>query len=558
MTAAPGDGVGAWSAATTLDRTLVAAAVKGRGSDGAYHALGHGVGEPHRLRADLMGRSPVPTRRMSLVHLAHFTDMQIVDVRSPLRIEFIERRSDRLTLARLLPAHRAHESLSLHALDATLRTLRALPPSTVTGAPVELAVTTGDAVDNQQWNELNWFLSAMDGGDITPASRAGGFDGVQSMAWADDAYWHPDGNDDVYSSRWGFPSYPGLLEEARRAFRSPGIELPWLACFGNHEALVQGIALPTVAVRSIVTGDRKPSDVPVGFRSDGSVESFVMTPEVLLSGPSRSIPADPSRRLFTRRDFIRAHLMAAGTPRGHGFTNENLRDGTAYYAYDGIAGVRMVVLDTSNPGGFAEGSVGARQAAWLEERLEEVHSRSIDRMGGAVSRRVEDRLVVIFSHHGLATMTNASGEENPFDPDGRDQPRLLAPDVRDILHRFGNVVLWVNGHTHKHRIRLRRDPAARTAGFWEVSTGAVMDWPSQSRLIELVDNGDRTLSVVCTLVDHGSSPEPSAAKDPWRLASIHRELAANDPDTGLRSAAAGGRDDRNVELVVPLPDLFAR
>jgi hypothetical protein len=81
-----------------------------------------------------------------------------------------------------------------------------------------------------------------------------------------------------------------------------------------------------------------------------------------------------------------------------------------------------------------------------------------------------------------------------------------------------------------------------------------MDWPSQSRLIELVDNGDGTLSIVCTLVDYGGSPEPAAAEDPWRLASIHRELAANDPESGLRSPAAGGRDDRNVELVVPLRD----
>jgi metallophosphoesterase (TIGR03767 family) len=417
---------------------------------------------------------------------------------------------------------------------------------------VELAVTTGDAVDNQQWNELTWFLSAMTGHDVTPSSRADGFDGVQSTAWDDAAYWHPDGGDDAYSVRWGFPSYPGLLGDAARPFRSAGVGLPWLACFGNHEALVQGIALPTERVRSIAIGERKAVDVPAGFAPDGSVERFVMTPEALLLGPSRSIPADPSRRPFTRRDFIRAHLEDGGAPNGHGFTAEDLRAGTAYYTYDDVPEIRIVVLDTSNPGGFAEGSIGARQAAWLEERLEEVHSRSFDRAGATVRHGVEDRLVVVFSHHGLDTMTNASTEENPFDPDGRDQPRLLGDEVRAILHRFGNAVLWVNGHTHEHRVVARRDPEGRTPGFWEVSTGAVMDWPSQARHIELIDNGDGTMSIVCTVVDHGGPPAPDDAEDPWRLASIHRELAANDPERGLASHAAGGPHDRNVELVVPM------
>jgi metallophosphoesterase (TIGR03767 family) len=553
LTASAGDAFAPGAGSTTLDRTLLAGAVKAQGTERAYRSLAVGPGERHRVRLELAGRAPAPARRTSLVHLVHLTDMQIVDVRSPARIEFIERRSDRLALARLLPAHRAHESLSLHALDATLRTICALPPSPITGAPVDLAVNTGDAVDNQQFNELVWFLSAMRGDEVTPVSRSDGFDGVQSSDWGDDAYWHPDGGDDVYSIRWGFPSYPGLLPDASRAFRSAGVEIPWLACFGNHEALVQGIALPTEAVRSIVTGERKAADLPDGFSPDGSVERFVMTPEALLDGPSRTIPADQSRRLFTRRDFIRAHLDAGGSPNGHGFTAENLRNGTAYYAYDGVPGIRMLVLDTSNPGGFADGSIGARQGAWLEERLEEVHSRSVDRAGGTVTRSAEDRLVAVFSHHGLETMTNASTAENPFDPDGRDEPRLLAPDVRDILHRFGNVVVWVNGHTHEHRVHARRDPYRRTAGFWEVSTGAVMDWPSQARLIELVDNGDGTLSIACTLVDHAGPPDPAAAEDPWRLASIHRELAANDPELGSASRAAGGPDDRNVELVVPMP-----
>jgi hypothetical protein len=45
----------------------------------------------------------------------------------------------------------------------------------------------------------------------------------------------------------------------------------------------------------------------------------------------------------------------------------------------------------------------------------------------------------------------------------------------------------------------------------------------------------------------------SDAEGPWRMASIHREVAANDPHRGMSSVAAGEPTDRNVELVVSSP-----
>ena len=75
--------------------------------------------------------------------------MQIADVQSPARMEFLEALPQRELLEPFLPAHRPYEALAVHAVDAVVRTVRALPPSPVTGAPVALAVTTGDAVDNR-------------------------------------------------------------------------------------------------------------------------------------------------------------------------------------------------------------------------------------------------------------------------------------------------------------------------------------------------------------------------------------------------------------------------
>jgi hypothetical protein len=117
-----------------------------------------------------------------------------------------------------------------------------------------------------------------------------------------------------------------------------------------------------------------------------------------------------------------------------------------------------------------------------------------------------------------------------------------------MLHRFPNVVAWLNGHTHEHRIVPRPDPAGRTSGFWEITTGSIMDWPVQGRLVELVQDGDGSLSVFCTIVDHAAPPDPTAADAAWRLASIHRELAANDPFLGDERGPRGSPSDRNVEL----------
>ena len=535
---------------TTLDRTIAPGDVVGRGSEGVYRRLSIADGEAHVRRLELAPGAGSPIERLSILRFLHLTDAQITDVQSPARVEFLDRHADRRALEHLLPAHRPHESLQIHALDAMIRTVRDLPPSPVTGASVALAVSTGDVVDNQQWNELVWFLTLIGGGSVAVDSGGPDFEGVQSIAWKDPAYWHPDGSADAYAERWGFPPYPGLLDEATRAFDAAGLDLPWIGCFGNHEGLIQGTSLTTAAIRAIATGASKAVAAPPGLVLEANVERFVAEPESFLAGPSRPVTADPSRRPFSRREFVEAHLRAPGTPDGHGFTTQSLRDGTAHYVHDATPEVRLIVLDTANPGGFYEGSIGARQAEWLERRLAEVHRSYIDADGRRVETSNADRLVVICSHHGLDTLTN---DLALADPDGADDlPRVLGPAVRSIVHRFPNVVLWISGHSHEHHAIPRRAPSG-DSGFWELSTGAIADWPVQARVIELVANGDRSLSIFGTLVDHAAPPDPADAEGLWRLASIHRELAANDPHRGWDSPASGEATDRNVELVVPAP-----
>jgi hypothetical protein len=296
----------------------------------------------------------------------------------------------------------------------------------------------------------------------------------------------------------------------------------------------------TPQLAGALVGGRKPVELADGVDRDAALETFIAAGHAFLAGPDRPLTPDPDRRHITRAEFVRAHLDARGRPGGHGFTAANAAAGTAYYVHD-LPGVRLIGLDTTRITGAAAGAVDVDQLAWLTERLVEVHSRYRTADGREVSTSAADRLVVLFSHHGVDTLTNLRG------PDLVGGPELLA-----LLHRFDNVVLWLNGHTHTNGVTPRPSPTG-DGGFWEVTTCAVVDWPCQTRLVELVALGPDTMAVVCTMVDHDSPLGVGPALDgstltTRQLAALHRELAANLPIVGAGSRLEGTAADRNVVL----------
>ena len=88
-----------------------------------------------------------------------------------------------------------------------------------------------------------------------------------------------------------------------------------------------------------------------------------------------------------------------------------------------------------------------------------------------------------------------------------------------------------------------------------------MDWPQQSRLLDVMDNRNGTLSIFGTILDTAAPitpPKPgtpAAGMSSGQLASISRVLSANDPQTleVTSGGGAGTRRDRNVELIVKDP-----
>jgi metallophosphoesterase (TIGR03767 family) len=523
--------------ALTTQRRLGAGSVVREGSRAAYREVGELEGEHHVVRRDLAGESgegSVEVQR-AIAAIAHITDLHVTDTQSPARFEFVNREWADPRFRELLTMQRPHEALNVHAIEAMVRTLNAIETGPVTGRRVDLVAMTGDSVDNTQRNELDNFLALFNGGTVEPDSGAPGYEGVQAVDWPDDNCWKPDGPSEgnVFGRDLGFPLVPGLLERAVESFEAEGLRLPWLGCYGNHEEVCQGVGIVTPALAKAMSGSRKPIALPADLDLDKAIETFVERPEFFMTGAYLEVTPDRARRPISRSEFVEAHCKSGR----HGFTDQNLGAGTAYYVHDTRA-VRFITLDTVCAAGGAEGSIDAPQLHWLERRLEEVHSSFQTRDGSTVKSPHDDRLVVVLSHHGFDMLANPRAPQ-------------LSDALLNLLLRFQNVVLWLNGHIHANRISPRADPTGRH-GFWEVTTSSLVDWPCQARLVELFDAGDGLLAIACTMVDHDGSIQPRAA-DPPDLAGLHRELAGNVPFNGFDSWRPGNPEDRNAILLLPAP-----
>ncbi|MEA2627746.1 MAG: hypothetical protein QOJ10_206 [Chloroflexota bacterium] len=508
-----------------------------------YRSVAEVEGEPHSVRSELIGATAAAALKspgVAISCIAHITDLHMTDVESPARFEYINREYQDPRFREMLPMQRAQEALNPHVIDAMVKTINQIRGGPLSGMPIELVAMTGDAVDNVQLNELTGVMALLDGGDVNPGSGSPEYEGVQDPGWPDDFFWKPDGaaeGQDVQTKALGFPRIPGLLGRAQQPFRANGLDLPWLGCHGNHEEVCAGVGIVTPGIAAAMVGGRKPLRLPESLDLDSVVETFVQRPEAFMEGPQADVTADRARRPFDLREFIDFHLRSEALPRGHGFTALNVEDGIAYYVHDTPA-VRFITLDTACPAGGAEGCVTRTQAQWLERRLEEVHSTFRSRDGTTVSTPHKDRLVVILSHHGLDSLTNPR-----IHADEGAESHVAAGRLLEILWRFDNVVLWLNGHIHANRVRPRPDPSGKGGGFWEVTTASLVDWPCQGRIIEILDVGDGMLAIASTMVDHEGS----------ELADLHRELSGNAPFGGFTSGKAGTPLDRNVILPLKAP-----
>jgi 3',5'-cyclic AMP phosphodiesterase CpdA len=453
-------------AASTVEATLV-----DRDGDGA---LERGPGEPLVDRTEL---APAAPRGDVLATVAQISDPQVRDEESPARVPFLDRLGGVFS-----STFRPQEALSTQVLAASVRAVDRLRPDAV--------FLTGDVLDSNASAELDQALAVLDGGQVDPDTGAAGYHGVQAADDPDPLFYRPD---------LDAPRHPGLLADAQRTFRSPGLSAPWYPALGNHDLLVQGETPATPRIDAVATGTRMVVGLDPGLRPREGVDTAQVVDALLAAGaPGRSldVPPDAERRhlrpaelvdRLARRERAPAELRAAAGR------------ATLDYAVDLGADARALVLDTVDRSGGSRGVLRAEQLTWLREEL----------------ARADGRALLVFSHNPLDN--TAGGDE------------ALA-----LLDATPGVVAVVAGNSHRNRIRPRPE-----GGYWQIATSSLADHPQQSRALRLCRTaGGYVLET--WMLDH----------DGRGAAGVARELAFLDAQGGRPQGFAGERGDRNARLFV--------
>ncbi|WP_432170688.1 TIGR03767 family metallophosphoesterase [Streptomyces sp. 1222.5] len=511
--------------------TTVASVAAPRNSSG-YRRLGDGPGWKRVVRSELATpKSGRAGRRTALAAFVQFTDLHLMDVQHPLRLEYLRAYDPH--------AWRPHEALTVPGAISLVERVNALRGAPVTGAPLHFVMTTGDNTDNNAHSELEWFMKVMSGGRITPNSGdPKHYEGVHNSGLK--LYWQPDSTTRDNDKAVGFPHLKGFLAAAIREVKSPGLKLPWYSTVGNHDMLPLGcygshgdgyLAEAAIGGKKLMTATSaeakklqdavKQATDPKGSGYRDFLKAHTRS--------MRSVTPDEKRAPYTQADYLKAHLDPAHQgvgPVGHGYSSANLDAGTQYYAFRISDDVIGISLDTTDAGGHYEGSIGTAQLKWLERTLKDN----------------KDSYAVVFSHHTSRTMTNTRP-----DPARPGEKRHEGADVLAVLTAHTNVLAWVNGHIHKNVITPHKASGGRS--FWEISTASHVDYPQLARVIELVDNKDGTVSLFTTLIESAAPHRTDYADlSQTGLAALYRELSYNAP--GAKKTLAGSAADRNTELVL--------
>jgi len=303
---------------------------------------------------------------------------------------------------------------------------------------------------------------------------------------------------------------PGSNDDPKDPYAPTGLDVPWLFTMGNHDALIMGMGKIDDAAVQQAVGDQDKYGTTDWTQPGGAVVDGQVVP-------------DPDRAPL-RRDEMIALVQADGD--AHGLSSL-VEQGKANYVMD-VDGtnLRFVVYDTGCETGGADGIVRKSDvAAFLQPALE--------------AAKADGKWVVLVSHHPLGSIGDGSSA------DAATQADAMAPaDVRTMFLSYPNIVAAICGHTHRNIVTWVGDDP--TAGFWEVQTSSLVEFPNWMRIIDIRDEDNGWLSLQLVGLDFATDDDPVAEKG--------RTLAILDWASGWSVPdGAGEAKDRNVKLYVPRP-----
>lgn len=384
---------------------------------------------------------------------------------------------------------RAQEAYLPRAVSAMSRTFAQIERA---ARPYDFAIVTGDCADSAQKNELDWVIALMNG--------APGL--------------HTDSGDDD-------DPVPGPDNDPKDPFDPVAFPAPWLYVPGNHDTEIVGLGLIDDLQRAAATGTRSASGTRRYDRWYAPVARGVVT-------------RDADRALVDRNEIVatlRADTSTEPGPPGHGYTSTPDIALGANYAYDAIPGLlRVIALDTSDVTGGSQGLV-------LRATVDGFLRPELDRA------RADGLLVMMASHHSTTALDDREGELGAVIAGA-----VPSAELEQLVASYENVVLWLVGHDHDARVRAVAGADAAHPGYWEIMTPALADWPSQARFLELVDNGNGTLSIFGTLVDFATQS---------CMERRFRRLVTTEFVSGWEPLTHTEPEHLNVELILPMPAVAA-
>lgn len=383
-------------------------------------------------------------------------------------------------------ALRPQDAYLCHMANASVRTINALHAKD----PIAFTLLGGDNADSAQSDEVGWILGILSG--------------------ADDIECDSGNNDEIID---------GPDNDGKDPFKAEGLKMPWKWVTGNHDVLVQGnLVVDDAQKAKALTADAFGGTRVYTDGKRGAVER----------GEGISI-ADPRRALLTRPELM-AKVAANGD--GHGIGEAEKASGMATYTFDAEGtSFRFLVVDTAHEKGGSEGVV--RQA-----EVDRVIKPALDKA------KADGKWVILSSHHAISSIGDGSG----FGGVSGGIPDALTPEKwTELLVGYDNVLFFMVGHSHRHRVR-KIEPAAGASGhpFWEVMTAAIADYPHQFRTIDLFDQDNGWIMMRATCVDFSVEGDPIAAEG--------RRRGVVDLTSGWLPREAGVEaNDRNVELWIKKP-----
>ena len=231
-----------------------------------------------------------------------------------------------------------------------------------------------------------------------------------------------------------------------------------------------------------------------------------------------------------------------------------------YYAVKPKSGLplKLIVLDTTFRTGTAMGAINTRQ--YRDFLIPELEKSKQDK-----------ELVIIVSHHPASqlltpatlaqellarygvndTVTKLIRELTAQMRTTEDSvPRV---DFKETLKSYPNVFLHINGHTHNNNVSQVGEAGH---GYWEITTASLLGYPQQSRLFEIVNEGNGVGAIQTCVVDHNSAA--GSLSDRSRKLAHDDQAARTIAPIDFPSNPTGNPEDRNTILRFPIPADIAK